>query len=477
MSNLKKNIIYNFTYQLLILILPFITAPYLARTIGANGIGIYSFSQSIILYFTYFSVLGLSNYGNRVIASVQNNYESRSRLFCEIYTMQIITFIISLIAYIIYVKFFSIDKIASWIMGIWFLSSAFDINWFFFGMEQFKLTVIRNAIIKLASVVCIFIFVKDKQDIYIYITIMAVSTLVSQMCLWPYLKKFIYIIKPSWKNIVVHFKPNFVLFIPVIAVSLYKIMDKVMLGYMSTMSEVGYYENAEKIINMVVSLIVAIGTVMLPRMTALVANDNQEESKKYMDNTMIIVLIYVNASMFGLFAIADEFCTIYFGGGFTKTGIIMCYLSSTIIFLGCGNVIRTQFLIPNKKDKIYINSAIIGAILNLIVNMILIPKYSSIGASIGTICAEFSVCAYQLFKVKKEIDLKKYIKYEIVFLGIGIIMWTVIKLCPLINNIYLSLIIHIFLGAIIYTIISLIYLIKVDKNRMIISIFQSYIKK
>lgn len=476
MSNLKKNIAYNFIYQVLILILPFVTAPYLSRTLGADGIGTFSFSHSMTLYFMYFSLLGLSNYGNRCIASVQGDRNLRSKVFWEIFFMQIITFTISLIGYVIYISYFAVDKLAAKIMGIWFLSSLFDINWFFFGMEQFKLTVIRNTIIKLLSVICIFTFVKSKSDVYIYIAIMAFSALLSQLCLWPYLKKFIYFVKPSWKKILHHFKPNFILFIPVIAVSIYKIMDKVMLGYMSTMSQVGYYENSEKIINMIVSLIVAIGTVMLPRMTVLVSKDNTEKSKKYIDNTMLIVQIYVNAALFGLIAISDEFCKVYFGNGFTETGIILCYLAVTVIFLGCGNVIRTQFIIPNNRDKIYINSAIWGAIINIIINLILIPKLEAVGAAIGTVCAEFVVCAYQLFMVRKDVNIKRYIKHEMVFLVIGGIMFISIKLLPPIDNIYFSLIIHILVGAVIYILASLIYLLKIDRNELIISVINKKFK-
>lgn len=467
MSNLKKNIAYNFIYQLLVMILPFITAPYLARTIGAEGVGIYSFSQSMMLYFMYFALLGLSNYGNRCIASVQNDKIKRSSVFWEIYFMQIITFSIASIGYLIYIKYYAVDKLSSQIMMIWFFSSLFDINWFFFGMEQFKLTVIRNTIIKLLSVVMIFIFVKSKNDVYVYIIIMACSALLSQLSLWPYLNRFIYFVRPKWKNVSLHFKPNLVLFIPVIAISIYKIMDKVMLGYMATMAEVGYYENGEKIINMAVSLIVAIGTVMLPRMTSLATNGNDIKSKKYIDNTMLIVQAYVNAALFGLIAISDKFCRIYFGDDFTKTGTIICYLAITVVFLGCGNVIRTQYLIPNKKDKVYINSAMIGAIVNIIANVILIPRLYSIGAAIGTVCAEFAVCVYQIYKSRRDINIKKYLIDEGAFLSIGIIMFIGIKLIPEINNIYMSIVLDISIGGIIYIILTLIYLIKINKNNLV----------
>lgn len=459
MNTLKKNIVYNFLYQVLVLILPFITAPYLARTIGANGIGIYSFSQSIALYFTYIAVLGLSNYGNRSIAEVQNEREKRSIAFWEIYSMQMTTFFISCILYILYIVFFSVDKISSTIMMIWVLSSLFDINWFFFGIEQFKLTVIRNLLVKIISVICIFAFVHNANDIYKYILIMAISTLTSQIALWPYLKKFVDFKKVKWKDVKKHYKPNIILFIPVIAVSLYKIMDKIMLGYISNMAEVGYYENAEKIINIVESLIVAIGTVMLPRMSHIFSQDNKKVENQYFDFAMIAVIIYSCAVMFGLFSIKGVFTEIYFGKDFSKTGILIGYLAITVLFFGIGNVLRTQYLIPAKLDGIYIKSAILGAIVNFIVNAILIPKFNSIGAAIGTVFAETAVSIYQFYKVRDKIDLRKYIPEFIYFIISGFCMSLIINVLPKFNNSVITLIINILVGGIVYVIFTIIYLL------------------
>ncbi|EHI98326.1 polysaccharide biosynthesis protein [Clostridium sp. DL-VIII] len=450
MGQLKKNITYNFVYQILILVVPFITAPYLSRKIGASGVGTYSFSQSIAMYFTYITTLGLSNYGNRVIASVQADRKERSRIFCEIYCMQMICFFVSVALYAIYIEFFSVDKVAAVIMVVWVISALFDINWFFFGMEQFKLTVIRNTAVKLLSVICIFIFVRTKNDVYIYILIMALCTIISQICLWPYVKKLVDIKMPSWHNVLSHFKPNFILFIPVIAVSIYKILDKIMLGYMCTMDEVGYYENAEKIINIVQSLIVAIGTVMLPRMTALFSSSDENTSKKYMDITMNAVMIYVSAASFGLFAIKDEFVIFYFGDNFQKTEPILGMLAITLLFFGCGNVLRTQYLIPKKKDQIYIKSAIVGAIVNILVNLLLIEKYGGLGAAVGTVCAEIIVCFYQFYKVRKEVNFVRYIPNALLFLSFGFIMLCVMHVLPTINSKILSLASDVFVGAIVY---------------------------
>lgn len=457
---LKKNILYNFIYQLLIMILPFITAPYLSRVVGAEGIGVYSYSYSIASYFLYIAALGISNYGNRTIAGVRDDKEKRSKVFSEIYIMQLATGLISIVMYLIYICFISQEKVSAVCQLALVVSSVFDINWFFFGMEKFKLTVIRNTCIKILTVGVIFIFVKSQADVYKYILIMSVGTLVSQIILWPFIKKYIKFKIPQIKDVVKHFKPNIILFIPVIAVSIYKIMDKIMLGQISSMESVGYYENAERLINVPISLITAIGIVMLPKISGYIAKGKEEDSKKYFDLFMLIIIIFSNGAVFGLIGISDEFVTIFYGEGFELTSMLLKYLSVTIIFLAVGNVLRTQYLIPKKKDDIYIKSAIIGAISNLIVNIILIPKLNAIGAAIGTIFAELLVCAYQFTSSKNDIKIIKYIKLELVFSVVGYIMFIVIRLIHNPSNNIIILGEKIIVGLLIYSIISYFIIIK-----------------
>lgn len=466
MNSIKKNIVYNLFYQILAIILPFITAPYLSRVIGASGVGLYSFSHSIALNFTYITLLGLTNYGNRAIAAVQNDVEKRSKLFCEIYAMQCCCFLVSLTLYAVYIVAFSADYLAACIMILTVASSLFDINWFFFGMEQFKLTVIRNTVIKVLTVICVFIFVKDQNDIYIYIAIMSLGFLASQLCLWPFLKKFVYFYVPKWKDFVRHFKPNLILFVPVIAVSIYKMLDKIFLGYMSTMEQVGYFENAERIITVSVTLITAVGTVMLPRTTSMLAEHKNQEGLVFLDKTMMLVLAYANAVFFGILAVANEFSVIYYGEDFTQTGVIMQYLAVTVIFLGCGNVVRTQYLIPMHEDKVYLKSAVFGAIINAAVNILLIPKLEAVGAAIGTIFAEVFVCCYQVFAVRKKLNIKKYCKWELVFGLIGCLMFLLVKLVPVPSSGILALGERVVLGAVFYLVVTYIYLRKFENFKI-----------
>lgn len=451
MSSIKKNFSYNIIYQILILILPLITAPYVSRVIGAQGTGVYSYTSSIVQYFILFAMLGMNNYGNRTIAKCRDNKEELSKKFSSLYVFQLIISTLMIVLYILYIWLFNNQYIeASLIQLIYLISTCFDISWFFFGLEKFKITVTRNTIIKILSAISIFVFVKSKDDLMLYITLMSASHLLSQLSLWPFLKKEIKFTRPKTKEVISHLKPNLILFIPVIAVSIYKIMDKIMLGNMATIQDVGYYEYAEKIINIPLGIVTALGTVMLPRISNLVANNEQEKIKFYIDKSMQFILFISIAICFGLVAISPIFVPIFLGDEFVQTGYIVQLLSITIIFISWANVIRTQYLIPNEKDKSYIISVFIGAIINLIVNLILIPKYKTIGAAIGTICAEMAVAIYQTIIVRKELNFKEYIKYTVQFIVSGLIMYIIInKLTHIIHNLYL-IISQIIIGTMVY---------------------------
>ena len=195
-------------------------------------------------------MLGVNNYGNRSIAKVRDKKEELSRTFLCIYTIQLMSTILCSLAYIIYAVFFSNSQMAI-IMIFYVVSAGLDINWLFWGLEEFKLTVTRNVVIKLMTTTAIFLFVKNASDVYLYGAIMVAGILVSQVILWPFAKKqvdFTEIKKIHISDIVIHIKPNLELFIPTVAVSVYKIMDKIMLGAMTEEVQVGFYESADKII-------------------------------------------------------------------------------------------------------------------------------------------------------------------------------------------------------------------------------------
>lgn len=462
-TNPKINYIYNIIYQILILIIPIITAPYLSRVVGVDGVGIYSYTYSIVYYFMLLTLLGVNNYGNRSIAKVRDNKETLSKTFWSIYLFQLIMGIIMLLLYVLYIFSFNIKfKIHSIIEILFVVSAMLDINWFFFGMEEFKKTITRNTIVKIANVVLIFCLVKTENDLWKYTLIMSGMTLLGQIILWSFMKGKINFAKVSTKDIKMHIKPNLLLFIPVIAISLYKIMDKIMLGSIANVTEVGYYENAEKIIGIPLSFIISLGTVMLPRVTNLLSNGSIGKVKEYINKSINFVMFLSFPMCCGLITIGYNFAPVFFGKEFQKTGILIMLLSITLTFLSFANVIRTQYLIPKEKDKIYIRSVCLGALINLIMNCIFIPLYGSIGACFGTIAAEFMVMFYQTISVRKELPISTYIKNITPFAIKSLIMLIGIYPLNLLNmNKTILIISQVILGCIIYGLLNIKYILSI----------------
>lgn len=451
MDNIKKNYLYNSAYQILAMVIPLITTPYVSRALGTNGIGRYSYAYSIAYYFMMFAMLGLNNYGNRTIAAVRDDDRKCAKTFSEIYIMQLFCAVIMVILYGVYVLFVCEDRALGLIMLIFVFSSALDINWFFFGLEQFKLTVIRNTTIKLLTVAAIFVFVKNETDVYAYSAIYAVGTLVSQLYLWTQISRFTQFIRVKVRDVIAHFKPNLVLFIPLIAVSLYKYMDKIMLGALTNDNEVGIYESCEKVINIPLGLIVSLGTVMLPRISNLLVNEGQEKAKQFFSDSIRFAMFLATSMSFGIMAVAKEFVPVFYGKGFDACIGVFQVLLPSCLFVAFANVIRTQYLIPQKKDSVYIVSVFIGAAINLIANACFIPGYKALGAAMGTVCAEAAVCIAQSIAVRNDVGILRQIKNSCPFVISGIVMYVVLYYCLDFGEGILALCLKIVAGVALYS--------------------------
>ena len=449
-NTLIENFIFNASYRILVMFIPLITTPYIARVLGAEGIGRYTVAFSVASYFCLFILLGVENYGNRTIAAVRDNKSELKNAFWEMYTLQLMLAVIATIMYIFYVKFFSSDiKIAA-IMVIYIFSEMIDINWAFFGLEKFKLITMRNAFVKFASVICIFSFVKSEADVINYALINVIGAFVSQIILWCTLHKYIGLKRIQIKNVKRHLLPNLKLFIPVVAVSLYTIMDKIMIGYMSVNAEVGFYESAEKIINIPNILVISLGTIMLPRISNLVAAGENEQSLRYLDISIQFAMFMVTSIGFGIIGVSEEFVPLFYGQGYEICIILFTILIPSRFFMAFANVIRTQYLIPFKIDTAYIISVIGGAITNLTFNILLIPRLGCVGAAYGTLASEAMVCLLQCYAVRQQLPIKKLSEKSVPFVVTGFVMCMTLKFIPVIGNVVLSLFLKILIGIVIY---------------------------
>lgn len=454
-KSITRNYLYNLTYQILILILPLITTPYLSRVLGAEGIGIYSYTYTIVTYFVLFGSLGVALYGQREIAYAQDNPEQRKKVFLELVIFRFITIAIAVCIY--YYFFIRIGTYSVYYKILLFelIAGAFDISWFFQGLEEFKKTVTRNILVRIISVTLIFIMVKTRSDLITYMYIYSIADFLGNLSLWIYLPKYLKGIKVKNINIWKQVPAIVLLFIPQITNKLYSMLDTTMLGVLvENKAETGYYEQSQKVIRVLLTIVTSLGTVMIPRMANMFANGEKEKINYYMKKSFSFVFLLSFPMIFGIISISEAFVPIFFGAGYDKAVILISIISPIILLMGVANVIGTQYLLPTKRQKEYTISVGVGVLANFILNYILIKLYNSIGACIATVLSQLIVDWMQLRHVKDEINIKEMIQLSYKYLLAAIIMFIACNITKLIVSTgMISIILQVGIGVIVYGIV------------------------
>lgn len=471
-KSITKNYMYNLIYQILVIIMPVITTPYLARTLGAEGTGTYSYTISIVTYFILFGSLGLAMYGQREIAYAQNDVKKRSKVFYELVVLRFITMSISMIIFYLIYGITGEYAIYYRILLLEMFANAIDISWFFQGIEYFKKTVTRNIIVKILSVISIFIFIKNENDIGKYLLIYVLTTLLGNISLWFGIKKYVIKINVKELNVFKQLKPTIALFIPQIAVQIYTVLDKTMIGTITEdMAEVGYYEQTQKIVKILLTIITSLGTVMMPRIAKCYADGKTEQIKKYMYKTFAFVYMLAFPLIFGLIAVSDNFVPLFFGQGYDKVKILMKFMSFIILFIGLSNVVGSQYLLSTKKQRQYTMSVVCGAITNAGFNFVLINSLKSLGAVIATFVAELTVTLVQFYYIRKQFNIFDVIKLsKNYFLSAVIMLIVTITIDIIVKSNIIGIVLQVIVGAMLYFTILLIMkdrLLKELKNKLI----------
>lgn len=447
-----KNFIYNATYQLFVLIVPLLTTPYVSRVLGSEGVGINAYTNSIIQYFVLFGSIGISTYGNRQIAYQRNNRRQLSQTFWEITTLRVATICVAYIAFLIYLSIVSKFRIYFVGQSFQIVAAALDISWLFMGLENFKRTVTRNFLVKFISIICIFTLVKSSKDLGVYILILSLSTLLGNVSLWGYLKKTV--VKPNFSEFHVwqHLKPSISLFIPQIAIQIYLVLNKTMLGNISGVKSAGYFEYSDRIVKIVLAIVTSLGTVMMPRMASVFANKEYGKLRKYLYMSGDFTNFLSIPMAFGLAGIAPKFGSWFMGREFKITGELISIESIVIFLIGWGALIGTQYLIPTQQVKKYTWAVGISAVVNLILNVPLIYAYGVVGATIATVASETTSTGLQLFFIRKQVDLGKMFYGFWKYFVAGLLMFIVVRyLNGILNMSIINLIIQVISGVLVYS--------------------------
>ncbi len=397
--SIKKNYIYNLVYEMISLLIPVITMPYVSKVLGADGIGINSYTYTTANYFVLAASLGTSVYARREIAYKRDDIKKKSVAFWELFYLRMATALCSFVAYFIFL-FINRFALMLVIQGIYIISVILDITWYYQGMENFGKVVIRNSLIKIIGMFFVFLLVKDQEDVALYAFGLAIIPLISNLVFWKDISKEILFISPIKIKPFRHIKDSFRLFIPTIVSQIYLTMDITMIGIISESKvQNGYYEQANKIINICSTIVTSLTTVLSVRIANVYDKGNEQMMAGYMQKSFRAIWCIAIPVSFGIFAIADILIPAYLGNEFIETASLIKILSIIPLIVGLFSVTGSQYLVATNRVAAYTMSIIIGAAVNLPLNLYLIPRFLSRGAAFATVVAEISVLMFQIIYV------------------------------------------------------------------------------
>lgn len=407
MKNLISNYLFTVMYQLLLIITPFITTPYISRVLKPEGIGIEAYVASIVQLFIVFITLSFSLYGSRQIASKQNKREISAE-FWSIFIFKILASIIVIVIYFLYLNGSSEYQELYLINVLTLFANIIDISWYFFGREQIKAISVRNMLVKIIGIILIFTFVKETDDLDLYVLINAGTLFIGQLIMWIPLFRDVSFVKLSFKDVAHHFRPIMILFLPQIMIQIYVLANKIILGNEAGEVEVGYYNQAYKVIIIALGVISSLGSVMLPRMASEFSRGNKEEMDKYVNFALQLILLITLPMTLGLIGIAPNFVTWFLGREFEPVTNLLMIMSPVIFFVGLANVFGIQILIGTNQQNKYSAAVTIGAVLSLIINFLLIKPLASTATSISLLVAEGIGAIIQIYFAKNYFNVKKF---------------------------------------------------------------------
>lgn len=452
-----KNYLYNVGYQILAIIVPLITAAYVSRVLQPEGVGANAFTNSIINYFMLIANMGIGYYGNRQIAYVRENRKKMAKTFWEIQIVKTIMTLIACIAFEVFMMFYIRQANYMWAQSINLIAVAFDISWFYEGIEDFKVTVLKNSFVKIISMIAIFLLIKNPSDVTLYIIVLAVSTLLGNLTLWPNIRRDLPKISIKSLKPWPHFLPMIELFIPQIATQVYVQLNKTMLGGMVNETASGYYQYSDNLVKLILALVTATGTVMLPHVANAVSKGSMKQVNQMLYKSFDFVSAVAYPMMFGIAAISLSLAPKYYGPRYEPVGKAMMIESIVILMIAWSNAIGVQYLLPLNRVKQFTASVTAGAVVNIILNVPLIHQWGLNGAMWSTVVSEFSVTLYQLWVVRHLLSYKALFKGSWKYFISGLIMFlAVFWMNRNLKESWLMMAVEILTGVVIYSVLVMI---------------------
>lgn len=455
MSSLKGNIILNYINTISGLIFPIITFPYAARVLMPEGIGVVNFQNSIIGYIVLLTSLGIPLYGVREIAKCRNDIELRDRTTVEILILSVL---LSLLGYVsvwllgVYVPRIHEQVTLFYILSLTIIFTGISAQWFYQGIEDFLFVTVRGLIVRVLCAVCLFVFVKDKDDLLIYGLIIVGSTVGNYLINFIHLRKFLHLSTVKWNqlNVVKHINPAFRIFLLNVVISIYIRLNIIMLGFMVDDRAVGLFTAGMKLTHLITVVVTSLGTVMLPRCSHLISENKFDEFNVVITKSYHLLMFSAIPMTVGIMLLARPISLCFCGDDFTGAIPVVVYTAPTIIFIGLTNIIGIQILYPYGKENMVIISTLLAALVNVILNILLIPFFAEVGAAISALVSEFMVLIAQVILGKDFIPFSYWDKQISTYFFASFLMSIGLLMCLGIPNAWLQMVTGAIVGTVLY---------------------------
>ena len=422
-KSIKKNFIYNTFLTMTNFIFPLITFPYVSRILMPSGTGKVSFALSLISYFTMLSQLGMPTYGIRTCSKVRNNRRELTRIVHELLCINLIMSVVSYILLamaLIFVPALKDERQLYIIVSFTIILTSIGMEWLYKALEQYRYIAVRSIVFKFIALGAMFLLVHEQKDyvIYGFISIFAASA--SNIFNFINVRKFIDFKFVGNYHVKRHIKPLAIFFAMACATTIYTHMDTLMLGFMLTKTDVGYYNAAVRIKSLLLSIVTSLGAVLLPRSSFLIQTKQWTKFRNVSRKALDFVFILSSALML-YFILYARYGIMLLSGGYYEPSIVpMRIIMPTLLFIGVTNITGIQIMVPMGREKSVLLSEIVGMVINLVINALLIPRMHSTGAAIGTLAAEFAVLIVQYLAMRSEISHAfRSVSYWRIMLGLA----------------------------------------------------------
>lgn len=466
------NILYNAVYQIFLVLVPLITVPYLSRILGPKTYGIYSNVNNIVQFLMIFCTLSVSYIGMRTISQTRafGSQADLTEAFWGLWYFQALAGFVTIVIVVCLTSFFHIKYWNYLLLMVPYLISAqVDISWFFQGLADFGRVVLKNTAVKLVSVVLILLWVKQPSDLWKYMLIMSVSTMLGSFVFWLDIRRYVgrpvrhfYQYKTTVNAIIT-------LLIPQIATQIYTSLDKPILGLFQNSTQVAYYDNSQRISNMVLGIVTSISLVIMPKMAGEGKKEQRVILKKSLEATVML------GTMFAVIIMANtkEFVPFFFGSKFIPMTPLMFFFALTIVMIPTGGVFANQFALANHRDRDYAIPVIIGAFLEVILSYFLDRWYGATGAMIAILVTEFIVLLLRLWIVRDGYDFKYSFKEIPKYLVISaIVLATGLFIPQIVSSAFFNMVLKSVIMFVLY--VALMFLMKLDFNQDIIMLLKKF---